>query len=57
MAEEAKAEGEWVSLAGKAVGMDEKARVDIAFEVGGELVRRKRGYGSELGTWCVCTMI
>ncbi|CAE6483288.1 unnamed protein product [Rhizoctonia solani] len=27
---------------------DEKARVDLALEVGAELVRKKRGYGSEL---------
>ncbi|CAE6454321.1 unnamed protein product [Rhizoctonia solani] len=29
-------------------GEDEKARVDLALEVGAELVRKKRGYGSEL---------
>lgn len=28
---------------------DEKARIDMALEVGAELIRRKRGYGSELG--------
>ncbi|CAE7097225.1 unnamed protein product [Rhizoctonia solani] len=29
-------------------GEDEKARVDLSLEVGAELVRKKRGYGSEL---------
>ncbi|CAE6534869.1 unnamed protein product [Rhizoctonia solani] len=29
-------------------GEDEKARVDLALKVGAELVRKKRGYGSEL---------
>lgn len=34
---------------------DEKSRVDMALEVGAELIRRKRGYGSELGASnCVC---
>jgi telomere length regulation protein len=28
---------------------DEKARADLALEIGAELVRKKRGYGSELG--------